>query len=416
LRREVDGLSVVEWSDHVTPQMGEVCEPAACDIAALCQARPATAADQIEGVLVRCVAKPRDIHEVSALLQAAHRRDLVVLPRGAATKLGWSPLPPVVDVLLDTSGWDACRIEAGGEQITMGAGCTVAMAQDELARLGRRLPMDPPTDRATVGGMLVTGETGPLAHQFGAPGAHLVDATVVLPDGTVSTVDDRARLLGNGLRDLRWLQPGWPHPVSVLFEATLRTQPMPPAHAWVVAPVRQPIDVREMRDEVLGARLAPSAVELDLPGIRRSSEIPAQRNAAGTLAICFEGAEVSLHDRARQLMTRLGPAAALTRQPPTWWGRYPFRPEDIALRLYTPDGELHPVFYALVDLIGLPIPVRGSIGVGQAWAAVPGDLSSAQVLMVLETVREVLLARGGSAVVQSAPARHRDLVIPYRVP
>jgi glycolate oxidase FAD binding subunit len=396
--------------------MGEICEPAACEIAAVCPARQATAADQIEGVLVRCVAVPRDIPEVIALLRAAHSRGLVVLPRGAGTKLGWSQSPPVVDVLLDTSAWDSCEVLADGALIRLGAGCSVAMAQDELARLGRRLPLDPPTAHATVGGALVTGETGPLAHLFGPPAAHLIDATVVLPDGTVSTIDDRARLLGNVVRDLRWVQPGWPHPVSVVVEATLRTQPLPPAAAWIVAPIRQPIDVHQLRNAVLGANLAPSAIELDLPGVRRTGQIPAQRNAAGSIAVLFEGAEVSLHDRARQLLNRLGPTANMTRQAPAWWGRYPFRPDDIALRLYAPDGELHPVCYALVDLIGTPIPVRGSLGTGQAWAAIPGDLSSAQVLMVMETVREVLLARGGSAVLQSAPARHRDLVSQYRVP
>jgi glycolate oxidase FAD binding subunit len=102
--------------------------------------------------------------------------------------------------------------------------------------------------------------------------------------------------------------------------------------------------------------------------------------------------------------------------PPAWWGRYPFRLGEVAVRMHTPDGHLHTVHDALAEAIGTPVPVRGSIGSGVGWACLPGGLPVLQLINVLETVREILLARGGTAVVQSAPHHLRDVVAPYRHP
>jgi glycolate oxidase FAD binding subunit len=386
------------------------------ELSDLCPARAAGQADQLDGTSVRWVALPRDLTQVTALLRYADEHRLVVLPRGGGSKLSWLDPPPVIDVLLDLSALDACRYDPESNLLTAGAGVPVAMAQDELSRAGRRLVLDPASARATIGGVLVTAESGPLAHMFGPPALHLVDATVVLPDGTVTTVADRARLLGASVRDLRWAHSGWPHPASVVVEATLQTYPIPPASAWVTCPVGQPREAALLRNEVLAANLSPAGIELDLPGLRRGGPLPGRRTAAGTLAVLFEGAPVSLTDRARQLMSHLGADAHLTSHAPAWWGRLPFRPDEVAVRLNAPDGELAPVCYALADAVGSLVPVRGSLGVGLAWAAVPSDLPGGQLIMVLETLREVLLARGGSAVVQAAPPRLRSLVAPYRVP
>jgi glycolate oxidase FAD binding subunit len=174
--------------------------------------------------------------------------------------------------------------------------------------------------------------------------------------------------------------------------------------------------VATLRDDVLSANLAPAAIELDMPGVRRTAQAGGRRDATGVLAVLLEGSTISLADRARLLVHRLGGHAYLTSHAPAWWGRYPFRPDEVAVRLYAPSGDLHSVCYALVDAVGSPVPVRGSIGVGQAWAAVPADLPSGRLIAVLETLREVLLARSGSAVVQAAPPHLRELLVPYRVP
>jgi glycolate oxidase FAD binding subunit len=264
--------------------------------------------------------------------------------------------------------------------------------------------------------VLAAAEFGPLTHLYGPPAVQVVDAAVVLPDGTVTTGAARAGLLGSSIFDLRWTHPGAPHPASLVAGVTLRTYPQPPAASWVVCPVLQPLQVATLRDDVLAANLAPAAIELDMPGVRRAPRAGGRREATGVMAVLLEGSAVSVADRSRVLVRRLGRHAYVTAQAPPWWGRYPFRPDEVALRLYAPEGDLHAVCYTLVDAIGAPVPVRGGIGVGQAWAALPGDLPPGRLVLVLETLREVLLARSGSVVVQAAPPHLRELLAPFRVP
>lgn len=374
-------------------------------------------ADQLEGSAVRLVAAPQGLSELCDLMRMAHQQDLVLLPRGSGSKLPWLDLPPVIDVLIDLSAFGHSRYDPATAAVTVGSAAQVAKVQDELGRRSRRLVLDPPSLRATIGGMTVAGEIGPLAYQFGPPAAYVTDAIVVLPDGTVTSVADRAQLLGASVCDLRWAYPGWPSPACAVVEVTMTTQPLPEAQAWLTFPVGQPLHLAELRDDILAANLAPAALEIDLPGMRRGAVVSGQRFATGALSVLFEGSSANVLDRCRELSRRLADDRPhQTSQPPPWWGRYPFRSGEIAVRLHTPDGQLYSVCYALADAVGTPVPVRGSVGSGLGWACLPRDLPVPHLVSVLEALREILLARGGTAVVQSAPFELKDVVAPYRYP
>lgn len=371
---------------------------------------------QIDGSAVRYTAAPRDLDELCELMATAQQRELVVLPRGSGSKLSWLELPSVIDVVVDMSGFAGFRFDEDSAEVTVGAGLPVAVLQDELARSNARVALDPPSPSATVGGALVVGEAGPLAHVFGPPAAHVADATVVLPDGTLTRVGERVPLLGNSVCDLRWAYPGWPNAACAVVEITMRTHSLPQAQTWLTYPVSQPMHVGDLLEEIETANVASAAIELDLPGIRMGAVVPGQRHATGALSILFEGSEASVLDRSRDLANRLGQRSHLTNQMPQWWGRYPFRPGEIAVRLNAPDGQLHLICYALADAAGAPVPVRGSLGAGPAWASLPGDIPARQLVAILNALRDVMLARGGSAIVQAAPIQLREVVAPYRRP
>jgi glycolate oxidase FAD binding subunit len=66
---------------------------------------------------------------------------------------------------------------------------------------------------------------------------------------------------------------------------------------------------------------------------------------------------------------------------------------------------------------GTPVPVRGAAGIGVVHAALPGDLPVARVAGILDAVRMVLCARGGSCEVLTAPEPLRgELDLWGRVP
>jgi glycolate oxidase FAD binding subunit len=113
--------------------------------------------------------------------------------------------------------------------------------------------------------------------------------------------------------------------------------------------------------------------------------------------------------RARAAATLLGGATSVDTAPP-WWGRYPFVPGTVGLKLVAPVAALHAVLYALRDGAGVPVAVRGSPAVGEAYAALPGDLPFERVEATLAAVRVALAGRGGSCTVLTAPATVRASV------
>ncbi|HEX2357061.1 MAG TPA: FAD-binding oxidoreductase, partial [Micromonosporaceae bacterium] len=131
------------------------------------------------------------------------------------------------------------------------------------------------------------------------------------------------------------------------------------------------------------------------------------RAGAGTLGVLLEGRLAEVAARAAELIALLRGDAATTDARPWWWGRYPFGPDDVALRVAVPIADLHAAVYALRDAAGMPVPVRGRAGVGEVYAALPGGASSERIAAILAAVRGVLLGRGGSCAVLYAPGRLR---------
>ena len=75
----------------------------------------------------------------------------------------------------------------------------------------------------------------------------------------------------------------------------------------------------------------------------------------------------------------------------------------VALRLSVSPADLPAMVYALADAAGGPVPVRGSAGLGSVHAVLPGTLPAERLDAIVDTLRHVLMARNGRAVIVSAP-------------
>ena len=70
---------------------------------------------------------------------------------------------------------------------TVEAGCTWAAMQAELARHGQMVALDPLwPERATVGGIVATNDSGALRLKYGGLRDLIIGMTVVLADGTIA--------------------------------------------------------------------------------------------------------------------------------------------------------------------------------------------------------------------------------------
>ncbi|MFF5080766.1 FAD-binding oxidoreductase [Actinoplanes sp. NPDC000266] len=359
--------------EHVLSALVDICGPD--------YARVARSVDTVAGRRAGFVALPATPHAVADTVRLAADLPLRFLVRGSGSKIDWGTPPSAdVDLLVDTGRlngmWDH---DVAGATAEVATGTPVHALQAALALQGQRLPVDPPSRTATLGGMLSLNESGPLRHRFGTPAEH-VDRVVY--------VDAEGR---PGESDGEQGRPGIAEIDGVITSAVLRLQPLPPARRWVGTAVATPPQIRKL--ESAAAELQPSAIEIDLPA----------GGPAGTLAVLFEGAEAEAVERSEQLAALWGAGAVVTPIAPPWWGAYPFGRDDVALRLAVSPDDLPAVIYSLGDAAGAPVPVRGSAGLGRVHAVLPGSLPPDRLRGIVDSVRHVLLARDGRAVVIAAP-------------
>ncbi|MGC5017259.1 FAD-binding oxidoreductase [Micromonospora sp. DT47] len=415
---------------EITRKLSEICGPFF--------ARFAGAADEVAGRGARWVAVPGGPAAAAQVLRLAARHELTVVPRGAGTKIDWGAAPARVDIMLDTGRLAGIGHQPVGSPVAeIGAGTPLRAVQATLERTGRRLPLDPPSPGATLGGVLAADEAGPLRHRHGTACEQLVGLRWLDADGELVSAGAGAAEVSAGSAsvglDVGRLLCGSQGGLGVLVSATLRVQAVPASRVWVSRPVWTPLEVHDLVRSVLAARLDPAAIELDLPATgplprrpMRPAEAAARahhpsmagrgdgqsttRGGAGTLTVLLEGGPSDVAERAERLVALFAGEATAAHAPPTWWRRYPFAPGDTALRIEVPITDLHAAVYALRDAAGTPVPVRGSAGLGLVHAALPGALPGERVASILAAVRGVLLARRGRCVVVAAPAPVRQAV------
>src|SRR4029079_13312554 len=72
------------------------------------------------------------------------------------------------------------------------AGVTLNDLNAQLAEKGQWVPLDPPAaERATIGGVVATGQGGAQQFGYGAPRRHVIGMKVVLADGSLIKVGGR---------------------------------------------------------------------------------------------------------------------------------------------------------------------------------------------------------------------------------
>jgi glycolate oxidase FAD binding subunit len=363
--------------------------------------------------LGRWMARPSTLDEVATVLRFAAERGRGVRPQGAGTKADWFTDASEVDVTLSTGGLDTWHYEPGSPVVTVGAGLPVQVAQVRLSVYGLRLPLDPRSAGATIGGVLATDEAGPMEMRFGRPVDQLIGAwgvrrggTIVglgVPDPTCGPVDPASVEPHPDAADLRWLATG------VLVDAVLPVQAVPPASRYVSRDVGSPLEISHLLSAVQSTGVSPSAIELDLPAPDGD-----RIGRGGSLTVLIEGSMVSATDRAGTLADAFGPGARFSDSSPDGWGRYPWHNGDIAVRLDAPGDAIAAVAYAMRETANAPLAVRGSLGSGIGFAAIPAKTPAESVRAIVQTARDVLMSRGGDAAILAGPTPHR--VISQRRP
>jgi glycolate oxidase FAD binding subunit len=248
--------------------------------------------------------------------------------------------------------------------VTAEAGMTLAALQQELARNGQRLALDPPQpEKATLGGIIAANSFGPLRTRYGSVRDLIIGISVLRSDGTPAKGGGKVVKTVAGF-DLPKLMCGSCGTLAMITTATFRVHPLPEKSLTLVQRHADPVElVKRVRDQ----QLEPAAMMSQ----DRDVYFRFEGFAAGVTA---------QREKLRELEEAGWPEA----------GDGPLRLKVAAL----------PAKFAQVEKALAPLRARlewfPTLGLGFATAQ-SGDAAS------VEAARRELLALGGSLTVEKAP-------------
>src|SRR5437879_11391269 len=230
--------------------MKQMTAPPREEIAAIVGAaniRPATPADQVDGVLPGIVVEAGTQEELGKVLACAGRAGLAVIPRGGGTKTGWGNPPRRADVVLSTARLNGILEHAWADMTaTVQAGCKVAQFQRTLAEHGQRLALDPLwPERATIGGILATNDSGAWRARFGSLRDLIIGVTLALADGTLARSGGKVVKNVAGY-DLPKLATGALGTLGIITRAVFRLHPLPRHSRTLTIRVRDASDAQRL--------------------------------------------------------------------------------------------------------------------------------------------------------------------------
>lgn len=141
------------------------------------------------------VAEPETAEEISAILRACNKFGVAVTVRGAGTGKAGGSVPLAGGVVLSTKRMNKIlSIDESACTMTVQPG--VLLQEIKSAAAARRLyyPPDPGELTATIGGNASTNASGPCALKYGSTGDYIIDALVILADGSCARLSDRPEL------------------------------------------------------------------------------------------------------------------------------------------------------------------------------------------------------------------------------
>jgi len=229
-------------------------------------ARLSTVEDSIDGQQPRIVLEPASVETVSIILAWASARALTVCVRGGGTKLAWGDVLSSVDVLLSTTRLNKSVDHRHGDlTATVETGVTLAKLNAALGLHDQWLPLDSPwADRATVGGIVSTNDSGPSRHYHGAPRDLIIGCSIVLSNGQIAKSGGIVVKNVAGY-DLGRLLTGSFGSLAVMTSATFKLAPRA-THSCTVSVALPSWDViPSVVSRLTLSPLTPTAFELEWP-------------------------------------------------------------------------------------------------------------------------------------------------------
>jgi glycolate oxidase FAD binding subunit len=261
--------------------------------------RAAVASDAVAGVQPRLVVEPGSEQELAKVLKLADAAGLAVIPRGGGTKLEWGNRPVRANVILSMARLNRVIEHAWADlTVSVEAGCSMAKLQEALAKHGQRLALDVLwPERATVGGVLSTNDSGALRLRFGSLRDLVIGVTLALADGTVASSGGRVVKNVAGY-DLPKLVTGALGTLGVITRGFFRLHPLPKETRTVSCVTTDVREAQQLVTVIQNLKLAHSALQICCGGEMQPR-----------IDVLLEGTEAGLTAQMEQVRVIMGASA-----------------------------------------------------------------------------------------------------------
>jgi glycolate oxidase FAD binding subunit len=191
------------------------------------QRQGAIAQALVPGATPSCVIYPETQELLGEAIALCGADRLTILPAGNFSKIGWGGLARSIDVVVSLAKLDRLVDHAAGDlTVTVEAGMPFAKLQSILAGANQFLALDPLlADRATVGGLIATNDSGPLRQRYGSLRDVLLGLDMIRYDGQRAKAGGRVVKNVAGY-DLMKLFTGSFGSLGLISQVTLRVYPM----------------------------------------------------------------------------------------------------------------------------------------------------------------------------------------------
>lgn len=241
---------------------------------------------------------PTSAVELAELVEIANRERSPVAIAGNSSKLDWGKNIAGAKSMMSTQKLDRLIAHAVGDlTVTVETGMKFVKLQEILATTGQFLPLDPAyPDRATIGGIIATADTGSLRHRYGGVRDLLLGIAFVRADGKIAKAGGRVVKNVAGY-DMMKLFTGSYGTLGILTEVTLRVYPLPIDTGTVIL-TGAVEGLCKLAKILLASTLTPIAVDVLSTALSRHLEI----SNTPSLVVKFATIPISIAEQSAQLL------------------------------------------------------------------------------------------------------------------
>jgi glycolate oxidase FAD binding subunit len=238
----------------------------------------------VDGAFPQAVVYPQTEGELCEVMACACAHRWRVLPFGSGSKLCWGGLAQGFDLAISTQRLNHIIDHAVGDMtLTAAAGLKLADLKPQLAQQQQFLAIDPAyPDRATLGGIVSTADTGSLRQRYNSVRDMLIGISFVRYDGKLAKAGGRVVKNVAGY-DLMKLMTGAYGSLGIISQVTFRLYPIPDAAKTVVV-AGAAHEIGKLAAALRQSSLSPVALDVLSPSL--ATKLVGER--AFTLAARFQ--------------------------------------------------------------------------------------------------------------------------------